>query len=139
MGVSSLGDSSGQASLQITTRRRRILDNAARNLSDVIRKQYSSLTKQAEDSGVKTAVVNSAKPCGLGDGKSSSSSWGVGWAATGAGQERRGPPKPWTQSSLGMPLDHGLGSLTCIARTRRSMVVKWMDVFRSGDKLLVIR
>lgn len=110
MGVSSLGDSSGQTSLQITTRRRRILDNAARTLSDVIRKQYSSLTKQVEDSGVKTAVVKTAKPCGLGDGKSLPSSWEDGWAATGAGQERRRPPKPWTQSSLGMPLDHGLYS-----------------------------
>ena len=88
MGVSSLGDSSGQTSLQITTRRRRILDNAARTLSDVIRKQYSSLTKQFEDSGVKTVMVKTAKPCGLGDGKSLASSWEDGWAARV--QDRRG-------------------------------------------------
>ena len=39
------GIPTGQTSLQITTTGT-ILDNAARNLSDVIRKQYSSLTKQ---------------------------------------------------------------------------------------------
>ena len=46
------GIPTGQTSLHIATTRRTILDNAARNLSDVIRKQYSSLTEQVEDSGV---------------------------------------------------------------------------------------